>query len=221
MGQMVDVPSPGGSRELRSLGVSELSPVASYVPLTSGSVEAMKHYLPRVLEIAVSDGFDWPNLEVVLARLNDDEDVGDVPWTRWPGPEQAALRDFLHVLWSNRLGSPPDDDAEVVDSTLCAVGNVDPEVTWYLDEWLRFESPLAAIHLQEFLRRNAGALAKGKLDNQFWSDRPPGAANQRSIAAWTTAEPTRAAVSSAADRARTEDESDALAEIYLRWLGTS
>ena len=67
---------------------------------------------------------------------------------------------------------------------------------------------------------NVGSLAKGKLYDSGWSRSGPLVAeNRRRVVAWITVATTRDAVVSAADRARTPAEHDALEECYLLGLG--
>jgi len=196
------VPSPGGSRPLRSLNAPELADVASQVPHLGGSIELLKHYLPRILEICgVGGGFEWPDFEVVAGHLP----------TTGPDHEIAAIRGFLRALWRDRLTA--DVDTWAVDEALCAAGLADPDIDWYLATWLRFEHVNAAAHLERLL-------AGGAFANAFWdTDRPPAPENRQRVVAWTQAESTLAAVAAAADRARTPAERESLEECYLRWLG--
>jgi hypothetical protein len=213
----VRVPSPGGSRPLRALTAEELSNVAAEVPLTAGTLDVLKHYLPRILEIAVGEGFDWPDLEIVLSRLNDDERVGSVPWTSWPEHEAEAIRAFLHALWRTALAT--DGDEYTVDGPLCGIGTVDPDIDWYLDEWLRFESPNAALNLERFLQLNLGWIMRGRLWNAYWDRKhAPARQNLNRIISRLRSPATKDAVAAAADRARTDGERDALTEVFLRWL---
>lgn len=214
----VRVPAPGGSRDLRTLESDELGVVASGVPVTAGTLDVVKHYLPRILEIAVTDGCDWPDLEVVFYRLNDDATVGCSPCTDWPLPERDALRTFYRALWLDRLGAD-EVDGYGVDEALCAIGVVEPELDWFLAGWLKFEQPKAAEHLLRFLQLNAQTMIHGRLWNAFWEHRAPAPQNVARIIAWTKDDSTRAAVAAAAERSRSPEESFALEECYLRWLG--
>jgi hypothetical protein len=135
--------SPGRGRPLRELTPDELLDVAENVPLTCGDGDVHRHYLPRLLELAVAGGFDdAPDLEVVLSHLSYSTSGDTVPWTTWPPSEQRAIREFLHAFWRSRLAS--DDDGHQVDEALAGIGNVDADIDWYLAEWLRFEHPNAA-----------------------------------------------------------------------------
>ena len=216
--ESVRVTAPGESRPLRELGADELSAIAFEVPLTAGTLDVQKHYLPRILEIAVTQGFDWPDLEVVFYRLNEGADLGSEPWIRWPDGERDALQAFFRALWADRLATVH-DDRYAVDSALCAIGVVEPDLDWYLAEWLRFEHPRAAENLLQFLQLNANDMTRGRLRNAFWDDKAPADENLAKVVAWAKADSTREAVAAAAERARTPEETYALEECYLRWLG--
>jgi hypothetical protein len=180
-GSTVAVPAPGGRRPLHELDAEELSDVAASVPLTAGTLEVLKHYLPRILEIAVGPGFDWPDIEIVFGRLN-----YETTWTSWPSAEAVAIRSFLHAFWEDRLcADPAAAEGVPIDAALCAVGCADPDIGWYLDAWLVIDSPHATDHLEQFLSENAHQLARGRLANAFWTtDQGPARANQRTIVRW-------------------------------------
>jgi hypothetical protein len=215
----VVVPAPGGDRPLRQLTADELGFLAGKVLTTGGTLDVLRHYLPRLLELVVGEGFAWPDLEAVFGRLAYGPLIGGPSWTGWPAPEQDAVRRFLHAFWPQRLATGRDVDDDGAGEALCAIGLVDPDIGWYLDKWLRFDHPHAAGNLQRFLILNASARHRGRLSDAFWStDRAPAPENQRRVVAWTRAPATRDAVAAAADRARTPAERDALDEIYLRWL---
>jgi hypothetical protein len=212
-------PAAGGDRPLRELAADEVEKLAGELLTGTSPLAGFMHYLPRMLEIAVGEGFGWPDLEVVFGRLGYGPFVGAAPWTAWPGPERDAVRRFLHAFWRRRLATEGDVVDDVAGDALCAVGLVDPDIDWYLDTWLRFDDPAAAGNLQHFLILNASARGRGRLSDAFWAeDRPPAPDNLRRIVAWTKAPATKDAVAAAADRARTPAEREALEEVYLRWL---
>jgi hypothetical protein len=216
----VRVRAPGGSRPLQDLAATEISNVAAEVPLTAGTIEVFKHYLPRIFEIAAEDGFDWPDLEVVVSRLNLDESIGGRLWDQWPSREQDAARAYLRALWRERIATEDVEGSEDgIDSALCAIALVEPTVDWYLTEWLRFETPAVGRNFERFLQANLRSITKGKLGNAFWTaDIPTAMANATEVLEWLRSEETRQRVSEAADRARTPEEREALEECYLRWL---
>lgn len=217
-GAEVVVAPPGGDRPLRDVAAGELAALAgAEVPPTAGALEAMRHYLPRILEIAAGPGFGWPDREIVLGRLADRPALDGQVWTMWPVPERDAVRRFLHALWLDRLATPAE---HAVDEVLCGIGLADPDIEWYLTAWLRFDEPAAALHLHRFLVDNAAALARGRLLAAHWATAaPPAPENRRRVVEWLRSPATGVAVAAAADRARTPAEREALEEAYLRWLG--
>lgn len=208
--------APGGSRPVGELRPEEVGSIIDSVPLTSGSLKLLKHYLPRILEIVAGEGLDWPSIEIAFYRLNDGPDVSSMPWTQWPSGEREALRSFFHALWIDRLGAVHEDE-HAVDDALCAIGVIEPDFEWYLAEWLKFEQPAAATNLLRFLEVNADDMVKGRLWNAFWEHQWPADANLRKVLAWVNGDATRQAVEGAMRSARTIDESSALASIAERW----
>jgi hypothetical protein len=158
------------------------------------------------------------HLEVVFCRLNDNADVGSEPWIRWPDRERDALQAFFRAMWADRL-STGDDDGSAVDDALCAIGVVEPDLDWYLAEWLRFEHPQASENLLRFLQLNADAMTRGRLWNAYWEHSAPADQNVTKVVAWAKANSTRDAVAAAVERSRSPEETWALEECYLRWLG--
>jgi hypothetical protein len=217
---VVRVPPPGGTRPLRELTADDLSDVAAEVPLTAGTFDVLRHYLPRILELAAADAFDWPDLEILIGHLAYDDEGGDaVPWLEWSADEQGAIRRYLHALWHERLEEADDEWADPVDSTLTAVALIEPSITWYLDEWLTFRAPSYAVNLERWLQANLNYLRRARLRNAFWDrEEALAATNADAVVEWARSTSTLDAVRRAADRARTSAERDALEECYLRWL---
>lgn len=93
----VAVPSPGGSRSLRSLTEDELENFVATVPGTSGDLDLFKHYLPRLLEIVADGGFesDWAGADRVVAVLEHPDQDGAPQWAGWPHAEARAVSAYL------------------------------------------------------------------------------------------------------------------------------
>jgi hypothetical protein len=62
-------PVRSGQSSPRDASADELCEVADLVPHLGGDVDVLRHYLPRLLEIAVTTGFDWPDVEPLVHRL--------------------------------------------------------------------------------------------------------------------------------------------------------
>lgn len=74
---------------LRELPADVVGDYAAHVLATSGGVEDFRYFLPRILHIALTEGFDWPDVEVVAARLR------VARWWSWPDAQHGAVRQVL------------------------------------------------------------------------------------------------------------------------------
>jgi hypothetical protein len=69
---------------LRQLSVDVLHPYAFDVLLTVGDIDDFRYFLPRILEVACTVGFNGPDLESLAGRL------AEAHWLDWPAAEQVA-----------------------------------------------------------------------------------------------------------------------------------
>jgi hypothetical protein len=200
----VQVFSPGGSHPLRDLSAADLQQVAEHVPVTCGDSDVLRHYLPRLLELVCGEGFDWPELEAVVARMSLTVLDGATAWTQWPPEEVAAVRQWLQSIWRESVLAA--ESASLADQMWCAIAISDPEIDWYLNEWLTFATPGSANGLHKLLEVNAGYLPHGPLANAYWSATETGKQNQAKFAAWLTSPSTAEAVALAAAHSSNPDE---------------
>lgn len=113
-----------------------------------GSVADFRYFLPRILQIAATEGFGgWPDLELVMRTIRQAE------WRTWPASEQQAVTAFMHALWSTTLTEfPVHPNAEMV---LDAISELSDDLGPYLRMW---EAALAthagASHLLEYVSWN-------------------------------------------------------------------
>ena len=87
---------------LRELTDRDLGRFAFKTMTTWGDTDDFRHFLPRLLELVRCGGRDAIDLDLVLGKLS------IARWQRWPGNEQAAIRNFLMALWDFSLSA---DDA--------------------------------------------------------------------------------------------------------------
>ncbi|HEY4248453.1 MAG TPA: hypothetical protein VGM64_16520 [Lacunisphaera sp.] len=73
------------AKPLREISPQELSSYASSVFLTVGCEEDFHYFLPRILEITVTDPGWWPHIEVTGRAL------GTAQWLKWPDAEKKAF----------------------------------------------------------------------------------------------------------------------------------
>lgn len=190
-----------GPVPLRELSAGDLRPYAAGVLLTIGDIADFRYFLPRILEIACTDGFNWPDLEPLAGRLLLAE------WETWTAEERAAVREVLWACWKRVLTGHPESWG--ADAVLCAIGNAEDDLAPYLEAWAAaLEHPAAAAELRDLLRFSVrskdGAV---RLTNAFWDDRDAQAA------AWVSGSELRAALVAAAASAGTEEALQVLVDI--------
>ena len=109
------------SKPLRVLSGDDLSRYAQKAITTLGSEVDLKHFLPRLLELAALEGnIGSTNLEIAMGKLV----LAEFP--RWPEVEKTAVEQFLRALWRQTIGRfPPDyDDTDYLCSIGCAVDDL-------------------------------------------------------------------------------------------------
>jgi hypothetical protein len=182
----VRVWAPGGDRPLRELTPEDLRELAENVPHLGGDVGVLRHYLPRIFDIAFTVGFDWPDLEPLVARLSYDARLGGSPWWTWPDDERTAINRFLAAAWTERLAEPAENGRPMpsADELLCSVGLVVDDIRPFLTKWTQFDEARSAEHLAAFLTWNSD-LVVGRLSNAFWGpDSERVALNIRRVVQW-------------------------------------
>ena len=179
---LVEVDAPGGESALRTVPASALTDVALDVPVTGGSIDLFKHYLPRLFEIVAveADPNDW-DIEIVVGHLSVSVERGGDAWWNWPDTEQAAVDQYLRGLWEVRRRGTSNE----ADYTLCAIGLVVPDIQPYLDAWSNDQQQWAIDNLATFAADNAAALTGADLRNPFWTDkRQPAQSNRVRVVQW-------------------------------------
>ncbi len=149
-----------GSKPLRELTAKELSEFAANLLLTCGETPDFKYFLPRVFEIAVVEGFVWPDLEIVIGKLK------HADWNLWPEHERNAVQAFLNAWWRFRLLSSKLVGVPLNDclAALCCA-HEDP--TQYLEMWLQTSEISAVEHLTAFVLEHWTSIWLGKSLSAF------------------------------------------------------
>lgn len=155
------------SRRLRELTERELSSYAASAFLTVGEVADFRYFLPRLLEVSITEPAWWPSEEVMLSKLQ------LAAWRSWPKAEQAAIERLLGAWFAAALASDADDAGERIDALVCGLARAGVDTGPYLERLLE---PANLSALLGFHEANAQALAKkGRLRNPFWGDCPESA----------------------------------------------
>lgn len=180
------------ARPLRTLTAADLARYAAKALSTWGGPEEFRYFAPRLLDLAATDAFGWPDVEIVFGKL------GEAGWQGWP--QRDAVAAFLDAFWARTLVSFPAHPS--VGTALCALAATGAGMDAFLDDWGRLTSEPAIRHLHEFVGEQLiWRRGRPRLTNAFWdaSSRPYG-----QVVAWLTGGPAADAVSAAF--ARTDDE---------------
>jgi hypothetical protein len=185
---MVEVP-------LRDLIPEQVRSYAFSALLTVGRVEDLRYFLPRLLELSVTEELEV-DVEIILRKLPYGR------WREWPPEERAGVEAFLEALTATF--ATQEWDRFMLDEWICGLGQMFEDTTPYLRPLLA-PTPAAAGNLVRFYEYNRGDLKRGTLSSAFWQDTPT--SRDRVVAWFRSAE-----VSNAVDMAYVRRDGFALEE---------
>jgi hypothetical protein len=165
------------SAPLRDLTPEQLQGFAASSLMTWGDLIDVKHFLPRLFEIAANEGYpnDYPDLETLVGLL----DRGD--WRTWPDGEQAAVERFLGAWWDQELTAVP--AVHSADTVLCAIATSLDDLTVLLDAWAAASARRpAALRYAAMVCWEAEELGRGVPLSNPWLDRRP--VQEQQIRTW-------------------------------------
>lgn len=176
-----------GSKPLREPGIEDLDDYAFSALTTWGEADDLKHFLPRLLELAA---FGPERHEEFMAEETLFGKLREAEWTQWPAAEREAVGRYLGELRKHVLSSFP--GVRDIDTLVCCLGQAVDDLAPFLDRWLEGPSEPALRHLARFVQANEESLrTKGELWNAFWSDRP---APAEQVKAWIAGPCTKVAL---------------------------
>lgn len=139
---------------LRAITEQQLTPYASSVFLTLGSVSDFLYFLPRILEVSATDD-NWYPLPEIVGRA-----IANTKPDTWSTARRSALEQLLHAIIEGAIESR---DYDKLDSWLCAIGRMGLPVEPYLN---LVEASRDAV--LGYFCQNATELQEGRLANAFW-----------------------------------------------------
>lgn len=168
------------AKPLRQLLAGDLRRYAFKAMTTWGDKNDFRHFLPRILELLISnDGIECDE-EVVLGKL------ALAKWHDWPVPEQSAVREYFHAGWTTILFTS--EPTVAPDSWLCGLGRAGEDLQPYLNEWTNARNASAYEHLVAFVEWHQPTYVKRhSLNNPFWPDTPKAVAQ---VCDWLTSSDT-------------------------------
>jgi len=149
------------SAPLRDLTGEQLGAYAGWAMTTVGDDRDYRHFLPRILELAVFDA-RWQGLDppIIAGKLNHGG------WQTWPPEEQAAIRALFAEAWHYGFEQHPDESDP--SGWLCGIAIIGGGLDAALEAWLSSASPNAVLQLVEFFRSNAEPLIGDRAERNFW-----------------------------------------------------
>lgn len=160
---------------LHEVAGEDIGPYAGWAMTTVGDTDDYKHFLPRILEIAVESG-SWMGThpEIVASRL---ERAG---WRDWPAAEQhAVVAVFAAAFEQASLAHPDYGDAS---QWLCGLATMGEPVEPPLHAWAARRTVDSALHVASFVRSVPDLTEPPTDEDAFWADVDP--KTRLVIAAW-------------------------------------
>ncbi|MDH5180112.1 MAG: hypothetical protein OEZ39_11475 [Gammaproteobacteria bacterium] len=160
------------SRPLQQLDAAELGSYAADVLYTVGGEADFKYFLPRMLELSVTDAGWWPRPEILGKKLV------TAGWHHWPNEDRTAILDLLEKTYLAALTQalPVGDE---IDSRLCVLAHCVTDISGYLDVMLQDEMGDA---LFAYVDHHLTFYQKHVLNNEFWQD--TGSENRQRVCDW-------------------------------------
>lgn len=149
---------------LRDLTADDLGAYAASVFLTVGALRDFRYFLPRILELAITDRGFSIGVEVVVGKLSLAE------WKTWTRHEQAAVHNLLDIWFdavAAECASNWDGFDDGIDELLCGIGRAGVDPIPYIERQLTDERSFALTLLWEVNRQSIAR--KGRLSNAFWA----------------------------------------------------
>jgi hypothetical protein len=130
------------ARPLRELTNEEIGPYSGWTMTTVGSEQDYRHFLPRILELSVSDPV-WIGSEppVIASRLE------RADWRRWPQSQQQAVTTVFYAAFDFAIRSDHEIAMSSASDWLCGIARLDFPVTGLLAKWRHSKTPEAALQL--------------------------------------------------------------------------
>ena len=169
---------------MREITGEELTSYASSVFYTAGGDDDFQYFLPRMLEIALTEWHWWPDIEILLTKLR------LAGWRDWPASKVEALMKFFDAAFDDAIEAASNDAMIEVDSWVCGLALAGVDVEPFLE---KLEAPTSARALRRFVRYN-GAYRSQAMTNAFW-DADRAAAGR--VAGWLNSPRGQAAIARA------------------------
>ncbi len=194
---------------LRALSHAQLEKYAVKAMTTWGEAVDYKHFLPRILELAVAEegrGRRGTDLETIADKI--DMAGGN----SWPEVERRALAHFFEALWRTVLAHDPARGGWTANECLPAIAAIVGEIAPYLDTWENTRSLASTLQLADFVDSNWPDIANRRRLQGSWPE-----VLQRHMERWLLAPARQQALQDTFERHAYEPEADRLAAAFDAW----
>lgn len=137
------------SRRLQDLSAEDLRRYAMKALSTWGELEEFKHFLPRLLELAVAGDISFPTSLT--------SKVGE-RWRTWPDEEQGALHRFIDAWWTAVTHHHPSPVS--LDEMIETLGWMELDLDTYLTRLGKVRTTDSARHIADLLSYPADELQR-------------------------------------------------------------
>lgn len=150
---------------LRELGAEHIQGYASYAMTTVGTRDDYRHFLPRLLELAVHDASAFgTEPQVIAGKLVYGE------WTTWAPAERGAVAGLFGAAMDAAIEWPLHHRHNAED-WLCGLARLDIAPDPWLARWRTAALPHAGVQLAELV---TGIIdGKGEMFGAYWEEVAP------------------------------------------------
>ena len=132
---------------------------------TWGTADDLWFYLPRILELVATGGFNSYNLWSLFFVMG-------LQWRDWPQEQQDAVSRYMSALWQATIAGYWHPGNLSVLEVLEAAGDLGVRVDSYLHEWETDSSEAAALHLAWLIRNRPKPDAEWSREVDRWLSGP-------------------------------------------------
>jgi hypothetical protein len=148
---------------LRQLTGEEIGPYSGWAITTVGSERDYRHFLPRILELAVTDPV-WLGAEppIIASKLI------SAGWKSWPREQHQAVLQFFHAAFEAAIEMHP-EEALSADIWLCGLVHLGEPPAPLMERWCSSVAQNAALQMANFIKSEAKDLVRpGAVGGPFW-----------------------------------------------------
>jgi hypothetical protein len=176
---------------LRHLTHEQLGAFATYALTTVGGPEDYRHFLPRILELAIEGGAQTGFKAGVIANR-----IAMAGWPSWSHDERDAVESVFRAAFRRAIEMDTDEQRDA-DEWLCGLCRLGLDPASSLAVWRASPTVNAALQLADFV--GVATVKDGALVGSIWGDVDEAA--RRAVATWTFSQETWAQLIAVVDRA--------------------